>query len=80
MSNADKLLEIVRTGGFLQERHYDWLDPVKAEISHFVIDILLKYSETVTLNKAPEKMLSICNAIFTFDELNEHVLRLNAKA
>ncbi|MCW3106173.1 MAG: galactose oxidase [Segetibacter sp.] len=77
---ADKLLQVVKAGGFLQETNYEWLDPVKSEISHFVIDILLRYSEAVNINKEPEKILSICNAIFSFDELNEHALKLKCKS
>jgi len=76
---ADKLLSLLRTGAFLQETHYDWLDSIKAEISNSVIETLLKYSESVNINTETEKMISICNAIFCFDELNEHALKLKCK-
>ncbi|MCW3116857.1 MAG: galactose oxidase, partial [Chitinophagaceae bacterium] len=43
---ADKLASILKGGTFLRETHYEWLDGIKAEISNFVIDLLLKHSET----------------------------------
>jgi len=76
---ADKLLNLLRTGAFLQETHYDWLDSIKAEISNSVIETLLRYSESVNIDTETEKMISICNAIFCFDELNEHALKLKCK-
>lgn len=74
-----KLLHVLEGGSFLQETHYPWLDGIKAEISNFVIDLLLKYSETININTETEKMISICNAIFSFDELNEHALKIKCK-
>jgi two-component SAPR family response regulator len=76
---ANKLLGLLKTGAFLQETHYDWLDTIKAEISNFVIELLLRYSELVNINTETEKIISICNAIFYFDELNEHALKLKCK-
>ncbi len=76
---AGKLLNLLQEGSFLRETHYPWLDGIKAEISNFVIELLLKYSETVNINAETEKMISICNAIFSFDELNEHALKLKCK-
>ncbi|MCW3120167.1 MAG: galactose oxidase, partial [Chitinophagaceae bacterium] len=78
-SHAGKLLTLLQEGSFLQETHYPWLDGIKAEISNFVIDLLLKYGETVNINTETEKIISICNAIFSFDELNEHALKLKCK-
>ena len=76
---AGKLLHVLQEGSFLQETHYPWLDGIKAEISNFIIDLLLKYSETVNINTETEKMISICNAVFSFDELNEHALKIKCK-
>jgi two-component SAPR family response regulator len=76
---ANKLLTLLRTGAFLKETHYDWLDSIKAEISNSVIETLLAYSESVNIHTETEKMISICNAIFCFDELNEHALKLKCK-
>jgi two-component SAPR family response regulator len=75
-----ELLEVLKAGSFLQETHYEWLDSIKAEISNFVIELLLKYSESININTETEKMISVCNAIFSFDELNEPALKLKCKS
>ena len=76
---VNKLLAIVQKGSFLQQVHYQWLDTIKAEISNFVIEYLIKYTESVHHANEPEKLISIANAIFTFDELNEFALKLKCK-
>ena len=76
---VNKLLAIVQKGSFLQQVHYQWLDTIKAEISNFVIEYLIKYTESLHYTNEPEKLISIANAIFTFDELNEFALKLKCK-
>ncbi|MEI9946298.1 MAG: kelch repeat-containing protein [Chitinophagaceae bacterium] len=77
--NADKLLSIVKNGAFLQQTHYNWLDTFNAEISNFIIEYLVKYSESLNQQADAEKLNDIANAIFSFDELNEYALRLKCK-
>jgi two-component SAPR family response regulator len=72
-------LAIVQKGSFLQQAHYEWLDTIKAEISNFVIEYLIKYTESLHYTNEAEKLISIANAIFTFDELNEFALKLKCK-
>jgi DNA-binding SARP family transcriptional activator len=77
---ASKLIELLKTGSFLQEMHYEWLDRTKAEISNDVIETLLKYSDQIYINSNPEKVIRLCDCIFNFDELNEHALKLKCKS
>ncbi|MCW3088510.1 MAG: response regulator receiver and domain protein, partial [Sediminibacterium sp.] len=76
---ADKLVSILKGGTFLRETHYEWLDGIKAEISNFVIDLLLKHSETLNMHTETEKIISLCNTVFSFDELNEQALKLKCR-
>lgn len=79
-SLAGRLLGIVESGAFLQETHYEWLDTMKAEISNFVIESLLSYVGSLHTSRDAEKIIAVSNAIFSFDELNEHALRLRCKS
>ncbi|MBE7169575.1 MAG: hypothetical protein INR73_03250 [Williamsia sp.] len=79
-ATASRLLAIVEAGAFLQETHYEWIDTLKAEISNFVIESLLGYVRTLHISGNAEKIIAISNAIFSFDELNEHALKLRCKS
>ena len=74
-----RLLDIVEWGPFLQQTHYEWLDTLKAEISNFVVESLLGYVVSLNTFRDAEKIIAVSNAIFSFDELNEHALRLRCK-
>lgn len=77
---AGRLLNMMESGAFLPETHYEWLDPLKAEISNFVIESLLNYIEALHIPRDAEKIIAVSNAIFSFDELNEHALKLRCKS
>jgi DNA-binding SARP family transcriptional activator len=74
------LIRIAKAGGFLQEIHYEWLDPVKAEISNYIVESLLKHADQLDVHSDTEEIITVCNAIFNFDELNEHALKLKYKS
>jgi len=77
---ADKLLQLVKNGGFLQEAYYEWADGIKADISNFVILALLAYCGKLNMHTDAERIITACNAIFYFDEMNEHALKLKCKS
>lgn len=77
--DANKLLHISSTGAFLEQANYQWLDPLKAEVSNFIIESLLQCNNAIEPGRQREKSIAIANAIFQFDELNEHALRIKCK-
>jgi DNA-binding SARP family transcriptional activator len=78
-ADANKLLRICSAGAFLEQTHYEWLDPLKAEVSNFIVEALLECNNTIDQGRHREKSIAIANAIFQFDELNEHALRIKCK-
>lgn len=76
---ANKLLQISSAGPFLEQTHYEWLDPLKAEVSNFMVETLLQCNNAIEPGQR-EKSIAIANAIFQFDELNEHALRIKCKS
>lgn len=74
------LMQVVNAGGFLQETHYEWLDPIKAEISNQAIGLLLSYSEQLLIPEEAEEVIAATDAVFRFDELNEQALKLKCRS
>ena len=76
-----KLLQLTRQGGFLSDSGYEWLDRFKANVSDYVIDTLVSYSETsVNTTTEPDMALQIADSISVFDQLNEYALQLRVNA
>jgi two-component SAPR family response regulator len=75
-----KLIRIGKAGSLLQEMHYKWLDGIKAEISNDLVESLLKYADQLDIHTNTEEIITICNVIFNFDELDEHALKLKCKS
>lgn len=78
-TDTNKLLLICSAGAFLEQTYYEWLDPLKAEVSNFIVEALLHCNTTLEPGRHREKSIAIANAIFQFDELNEHALRIKCK-
>lgn len=74
------LLDLVHRGSFLRTTHYEWLDPVKFDISVQATDLMLKYISKADLHAEAEFMVKITNAIFHFDALNEEALVYKCRA
>lgn len=74
------LIRIGKAGSLLQEMHYKWLDSIKAEISNDLVESLLKYADQLDIHTNTEEIITICNVIFNFDELDEHALKLKCKS
>jgi two-component SAPR family response regulator len=72
-------LRICSAGPFLEQTYYEWLDPLKAEVSNFIVEALLQCNTTLEPGRHREKSIAIANSIFQFDELNEHALRIKCK-
>jgi two-component SAPR family response regulator len=75
-----RLLPIVERGPFLQQTEYSWLDDIKAEVSNQVLDRCLRYIQAHQSTEDPEFIIEICNAIFSFDRLNEDALTYKCKS
>lgn len=78
-TDTNKLLRICSAGAFLEQTYYEWLDPLKAEVSNFIVEALLQCNTQLEPGRHREKSIAIANAIFQFDELNEHALRIKCK-
>ncbi|PWK28190.1 hypothetical protein LV89_00969 [Arcicella aurantiaca] len=82
LSNAQvkKLLAIINQGSFLSNLEYEWLDDFKGEISNKIIDVLLAYSEQLTVEDDAEKIVEIADNIFKFDSIDEKAMSLKCKS
>lgn len=78
--SINELIAIVQRGPFLPQTSYQWADSFKSEISSLTIDALVKYCQYLSLPDNAERVITICNAIFAFDELNENALQLKCKS
>ncbi|MBN9381134.1 MAG: hypothetical protein J0H74_10225 [Chitinophagaceae bacterium] len=78
-ASMDELISIVHRGPFLPQADYPWLDNIKSEVSNFIIDALLKYCASLSLQENAENIITICDSIFFFDESNEIALRFKCK-
>ncbi|HKC34674.1 MAG TPA: kelch repeat-containing protein, partial [Chitinophagaceae bacterium] len=78
--SLNELISITQRGAFLPQANYHWADNVKSEISNFIVDALLKYCQLLILPDNAEKIITVCNSIFSFDELNENALKLKCKS
>ena len=82
MGNDDQneLIQITQRGPFLPQTDYQWVDNFKSDISNFTVDALLKYCEQLSFPDNAEKIITICNSVFYFDELNENALKLKCRS
>ena len=78
--NIHELNSITQRGPFLPQTDYQWADNIKSEISNFIVDALLKYCDSLTLPAHAERIITVCDSIFSFDELNENALRLKCRS
>jgi two-component SAPR family response regulator len=79
-SQVKKLLAIINQGSFLSNLEYEWLDDFKGEISNKIIDVLLAYSEQLTVEDDAEKIVEIADNIFKFDSVDEKAMSLKCKS
>ncbi|MDT3400994.1 Kelch repeat-containing protein [Mucilaginibacter terrae] len=75
-----ELLKVLQRGPFLSNIEYDWLDDIKSEVSHKVIDLLLNYTTSADTVSQPEFIIEIADHVFYFDRVNEDALKLKCKA
>jgi len=79
-ARMDQLLHLVQRGGFLAQENYEWLDDIKSDVSNTILEVLQKFSATLSVADHAELLINIANAIFFFDELNEAALALKCKS
>lgn len=76
----NELLAILNKGAFLREAQYSWLDDTKANVSDFVISVVLSYTSKTTVQSEPDFILKLANCIFQFDQMNEEALELKCRS
>ena len=79
-AQMDQLLQLVQRGAFLSQENYEWLDDIKSDISNTILEVLQKFSATLSVADHAELLINIANTIFFFDELNEPALALKCKS
>ena len=79
-ARMDQLLQLVQRGAFLSQENYEWLDDIKSDTSNTILEVLQKYSATLSVADHAELLINIANTIFFFDELNEPALAMKCKS
>jgi two-component SAPR family response regulator len=79
-AGTNELLGLVQRGAFLAQENYEWLDDIKSDVSNTVLEILPRYSATLSVSENAEMLVTVANTIFVFDELNETALALKCKS
>jgi two-component SAPR family response regulator len=77
--NVNGLLSVINQGVMLPNMHFEWLDPIKGQLSEEVIGILTPLVENDHLELENELRLKIANSIFSLDPLNERALKFKIK-
>ena len=65
------LINLFNNGGFLRDKSYHWLDPVKISVDEESIKTLAHLYERNENNKDVELLLSLSEAILNIDSVNE---------
>ena len=79
-AQMDQLLQLVQRGAFLSQENYEWLDDIKSDMSNTILEVLQKFSATLSVADHAELLINIANTIFFFDELNEPALAIKCKS
>ncbi len=77
--NVEGLLSVINQGVLLPNMHYEWLDPIKGQLSEEIVGILTPLIENETIDLQTELKLKIFNSIFSLDPLNERALHYKIK-
>ncbi len=77
--NVAGLLGVINQGVLLPNMQYEWLDPIKGQLSEEIIETLTPLMENAELELSSELKLKITNAIFSLDPLNERALKVKIK-
>jgi two-component SAPR family response regulator len=76
---VEHLLSIIQRGVFLSGTDYEWLDEFKSRVSANITEYLLRYTTSVTLNKEPQFLIALSNAILSIDPVSEEAMLLKCK-
>ena len=79
-ARMEQLLHLVQRGAFLSQENYEWLDDIKSDTSNTTLEVLQKFSATLSVADHAELLINIANTIFFFDELNEPALAMKCKS
>lgn len=76
LDDIRKMLSIALTGELLPNMQIEWSDSFKSSFSNIIIDLLLSILEQFDSKMDLQMKLSLADAIFIHDSLNEDALRL----
>lgn len=74
--NIQSLLKIVSKGELLPNIQTEWIDSFKSDFSNRLIDLLLDIYKQSNIQKYPQTCISLTDAIFMHDSLNEDALSI----
>lgn len=78
-TNVNGLLGVINQGVLLPNMQYEWLDPIKGQLSEEIIETLTPLLENTSFGLDTELKLRISNSIFSLDPLNEKALKIKIK-
>lgn len=78
-TNVNGLLGVINQGVLLPNMQYEWLDPIKGQLSEEIIETLTPLLEDSGMGLDTELKLRISNSIFSLDPLNERALKIKIK-
>ena len=74
------LIKITKKGSFLLNLNYEWLDSFKSDISDRIVDTLVNFGESFTIEEEPDFMINLADSVFNFDSINEEAMFFKCKA
>ena len=63
------LIKITKKGSFLLNLNYEWLDSFKSDISDRIVDTLVNFGESFTIEEEPDFMINLADSVFNFDSV-----------
>lgn len=75
-----QLLEITGKGKFLPQLQYDWLEPIKNQVTDQAINTLITCLKNLDPSTQSEIILSLANNVLIFDSLNDKALHYKLTA
>lgn len=76
----DHIIKISQKGPFLSNLDYEWLEPIKQDISDKIIIALISFAENFNIKNDPDFILHLCDCVFNFDSISEEAVIFKCKA
>lgn len=78
-SNLSLLLALSKGGILLMSSDYEWVDNYKSNVSDRIIDILIKYSQTLNSSNDADLLMTIADTITKYDPVSEVALSIKCR-